>query len=241
MNPAAFDAGQRRIRPDARSFVPWLCDSAWEASKLPQGHGVTILVACAGCNLVQRVQALAKGRTQARCARCGVKLPTRKPNSLARTAALSLAALLLYVPANAYPIMRMTYMGRASENTIWSGCRQLFHDGDYGVAVVVFCASILIPLLKLLGLFFLVATAHSTRWQQADRARVFRIVDAIGRWSMLDVFLLSIMVGLVKLGNIATVMPGPGMTAFAAVVILTMLASASFDPRMIWEAPEETT
>ena len=202
-------------------------------------RSVTTVVACAGCNLVQRVQALTKG-AQARCARCGVQLVARTPNSIARTAALSLAALILYVPANAYPIMRMTYMGRASENTIWSGCRQLFHDGEYGVAVVVFCASILIPFLKLLGLFFLVATARSTRWRP-DRARVFRIVDAIGRWSMLDVFLLSIMVGLVKLGNIATVVPGPGMTAFAAVVVLTMFASASFDSRTIWEAPEDTS
>lgn len=115
---------------------------------MPQAHVVTNLVACAGCNLVQRVPAPAQG-VQTRCARCGMLLQTRKPNSIARTAALSLAALLLYVPANTYPIMRMTYMGRASENTIWSGCRQLFHDGDYAVAVVVFCASILIPLLKL--------------------------------------------------------------------------------------------
>lgn len=204
---------------------------------MPQNRSVTIVVACAVCNLVQRVQALSE-RAQARCARCGVQLRAHKPNSIARTAALSLAALILYVPANAYPIMRMTYMGRASENTIWSGCQQLFHDGEYGVAVIVFCASILIPLLKLLGLFFLVATASSTRWRP-DRVRVFRVVDAIGRWSMLDVFLLSIMVGLVKLRNFATVVPGPGMTAFAAVVVLTMLASASFDPRVIWETREE--
>ena len=159
------------------------------------------------------------------------------PNSVARTGAFALAALILYVPANVYPIMRMTYLGRASENTIWSGCRELFQHGSYGVAIIVFCASILIPLLKLVGLFFLVLTARSTRWQR-DRTRVFRLIDAVGRWSMLDVFLLSIMVGLVKLGEIATVSPGPGAAAFTAVVILTMLAGASFDPHLIWEGTE---
>ena len=196
------------------------------------------LVACQSCGLLQRVEPLAEG-VRVFCARCGSRLRTRKPDSIARTAALSLAALILYVPANAYPIMRMTYMGRASENTIWSGCVALFRSGSYGVAAVVFGASILIPLVKLLGLFFLVLTARSTRWRW-DRSRVFRIVAVIGRWSMLDVFLLSIMVGLVKLGEIATVVPGPGISAFAAVVILTMLASASFDPRSIWDEPESS-
>ncbi len=194
------------------------------------------VVACATCDLVQRVEPLAQG-ARAVCARCGAPLRGRKPNSIVRTGAFSLAALILYIPANTYPIMRMTYMGRASQNTIWSGCRQLFHDGSYGVALVVFCASILIPLLKLLGLLFLVLTAGS-RGREPDRARVFRILETIGRWSMLDVFLLSIMVGLVKLGDIATVVPGPGIGAFAAVVILTMLATASFDPRVIWEKQE---
>jgi len=151
---------------------------------------------------------------------------------------LALAALILYVPANTYPIMRMTYLGRTSENTIWSGCRHLFHHGSYGVAAIGFAASIVIPLLKLIGLFFLVLTARSSRWRQ-ERMRIFRFVEIIGRWSMLDVFLLSIMVGLVKLGELATVVPGPGINAFAAVVVLTMLASASFDPRIIWEPPAE--
>jgi len=195
------------------------------------------VVACTTCNLLQRVEPLAQ-RTEAWCRRCGARLYRHKPNSRTRTAALALAALILYVPANAYPIMRMTYMGRTSENTIWSGCVELFRQGEYGVAIIVFCASIVFPLLKLLGLFFLVATAGSSRWQ-SDRGRVLRIVNAIGRWSMLDVFLLSIMVALVKLGNFATVFAGPGIAAFAAVVILTMLAAECFDSRTIWENAED--
>jgi len=102
------------------------------------------------------------------------------------------------------------------------------------IAVIVFLASILIPLLKLLGLFFLVATARSTRWRR-ERTRIYQVIDVIGPWAMLDVFLLAILVALVKLGELATVLPGPGLIAFTAVVVLTILASATFDPRLIWE------
>ena len=171
------------------------------------------------------------------CARCGAKIFERKRNSLHRTAALSLAALVFYVPANIYPILRMEYYGAYSESTVWDGCVRLFQDGMWPVATIVFLASIIIPLLKLLGLFFLVTTAKSMKHQR-ERTWVFRFIEAIGPWAMLDVFLLAVLVSIVKLEQLATVLPGPGLLAFSAVVVLTILASSSFDPRLIWDEPE---
>lgn len=150
-------------------------------------------IACAICGQVQRLGELTPG-TVARCCRCSSVLRRRNKNSLARTAALSLAALVLYFPANVYPILRMEHLGAYSENTIWDGCVRLFQDGEWFVAGIVFLASILIPLLKLLA--------------------------------------------LVKFKQIATVLPGPGLLAFSSVVVLTILASGSFDPRLIWEESE---
>jgi paraquat-inducible protein A len=198
-------------------------------------------IECGTCGLVQRVGALRQG-TAAECCRCGSILDERKVDSLGRTAALSLAALIFYVPANIYPILRMEYYGAYSESTIWDGCVNLFRNGQWVVAVIVFLASILIPLFKLLGLFFLVITARLESAQmRQERTRIYRIIAVIGPWAMLDVFLLAVLVSLVKLEQIATVLPGPGLLAFTAVVVLTILASASFDPKLIWEEPGEKT
>jgi paraquat-inducible protein A len=148
---------------------------------------------------------------------------------LEATVALALAALILYVPANLYPILRMHLHGVYSESTVWDGVTNLALHGQWLVAVIVFLASIAIPLAKLLGLFFLVASARldPVRWRD-ERRRVFGLIDTIGPWAMLDVFLLAILVALVKLGDFATVLPGPGLLAFACMVVLTMFASASF-------------
>ncbi len=197
------------------------------------------VVLCRSCNLSVQVAPLAPG-TRAACPRCGSKISERKPNSLHRTAALSLAALVLYVPANIYPILRMEFYGMYSESTVWDGCVKLFQDGMWFVAVVVFLASILIPLFKLLGLFFLVVTAKSMRWQR-ERTGVYKFIHIIGPWAMLDVFLLAVLVSVVKLEQLATVLPGPGIVAFTCVVILTILASISFDPRLIWDEPERVS
>jgi len=195
------------------------------------------VLACRTCELVQRVEPPGDA-ANAICARCGARLRANRRFSLACTGAFSLAALFLYIPANVLPIMRMTYMGRISENTVWGGCRQLAHHGSVGIAVIVFAASILIPLIKLLGLLFLVLTAGSGIWQ-IERARILRVLEISGRWSMLDVFLLAILVAIVKLGDFATVVPGPGISFFAAMVILTMLASACFDARVIWDESDD--
>ena len=196
-------------------------------------------IVCETCGLMQQVEKLEPG-ARAECCRCMSIIGSRKINSLGRTAAFSLAALILYIPANIYPILRMNYYGVYSENTVWEGCVNLFKDGQWFVAGIVFLASILIPFFKLLGLFFLVITTklRSVRGRQ-QRTWIYKIIAVIGPWAMLDVFLLSVLVALVKLQQIATVLPGRGLLAFTAVVLLTILASASFDPKLIWEETEQ--
>jgi paraquat-inducible protein A len=199
---------------------------------------VDTVVCCKVCGLVQRQGALAPGML-AECVRCRARLGDHKPNSLSRTAAFTLAALALYVPANIFPILRMDLYGVHSENTVWEGCKTLFQRGEVLVAIVVFLASLVIPFLKLLGLFFLVVTTRlRSRWRRPLRTWIYRAIDLVGPWAMLDVFLLAILVSLVKLGELATVIPGPGLFAFSAVVVFTILASSSFDPSLIWAEPD---
>jgi paraquat-inducible protein A len=197
------------------------------------------VVTCKTCGLLQRIEAVAPGFV-ATCCRCGSVISKPKVDSLRRTAAFSLAALIFYVPANVYPILSMDFYGAYSESTVWDGCVKLFQSGQWPVAVVVFLASILIPLLKLLGLFTLVTTTRfkTARWRQ-ERTWIYKIIDVIGPWAMLDVLLVAVLVALVKLGLLATVLPGPGLFAFTALVLLTALASASFDSRLIWEEREK--
>ena len=194
------------------------------------------VVACPVCALAQRV---ARGRpgTAYECSRCGSLLEREAEHgSLHLTAALTLAALVLYVPANLYPIMRMFWSGAYSESTVWDGVVSLARSNQWFVAVIVFLASIVIPLFKLLTLFYLVVSAQlRSRALPRLRTRLWRLVDLIGPWAMLDVFLLAILVSLVKLGQLATVVPGTGLVAFTGMVVLTLLASAAFDPRLIWE------
>ncbi|MGN6369430.1 MAG: paraquat-inducible protein A [Phycisphaerae bacterium] len=176
----------------------------------------------------------------AKCARCGSAIEKRTPGSLHVTGALALAALILYIPANVFPIMRLDMHGVETENTVWSGVKALWLGRDYFIAVVVFLASIAAPLLKLTGLFFVViATAVGSRRGLVLRTWMYRVVDVIGRWQMLDVFVLAIVVSGVKLEQLATIVAGKGMAAFAAVVVLTLLASESFDPELIWRGVDE--
>jgi paraquat-inducible protein A len=193
------------------------------------------VLACEVCGLTQRVEPLAPG-TSAECIRCGGTVATRPAGGADMTLALTVSALVLYIPANIYPILSMSLYGSYNENTVWDGVVSLMQHNEYFVAAIVFLASIVIPLLKLLGLLFLVA---SVKWGKGRRLRarthIFRFIDAIGPWAMLDVFLLAVLVALVKLGDLARVIPGPGLLAFTCVVVLTMLASQSFDTKMIWE------
>ena len=189
------------------------------------------LIACEICGQLQQFEKVPI-RHQLNCIRCGSMIQREQPDSRTYTAALALAALFLYIPANIYPIMVMDYLGRHTENTVWGGVTALYQDHMWYVAIVVFSASILIPLLKLLGLFFLVITSGE-HWRRT-RIWVYKVICRIGPWAMLDVFLLAILVALVRFGKLATVVPGPGIVAFTSVVVLTLLASSCFDPRLIW-------
>lgn len=191
-------------------------------------------LACRICGQAHLYEPLASG-WEARCRRCGAILAQRSFKSLHFTTAFVLAALLLYVPANIFPILEMNLYGATSETTVWQGCVKLYKDGDLTIAIVVFLASILIPFLKLLGLLFLIISSKLKlmKWQGA-RSRIYRIIDVIGRWAMLDVFVLAVMVSLVKLNRLATVVPGSGAIAFTGVVVFTLLASLTFDPQLIW-------
>ena len=194
------------------------------------------IVSCETCGLVQKVEGLIAG-TAAECIRCASFIAA--PSSTRRlevVAALSLAALVLYVPANIFPIMKMYMYGVYSESTVWDGVVLLMSADQWGVAVIVFLTSMVIPLVKLAGLFSLVVTAR-TGWGRRlrSRTRLYKFIDVVGPWAMLDVFLLAVLVALVKLNTMAKVIPGPGLVAFTAMVVLTMLASAAFDPKQIWE------
>jgi paraquat-inducible protein A len=172
-----------------------------------------------------------------RCPRCGFRLRDRKPGSLQRTWALALAALVLYIPANIYPVLTVVQLGAGQPSTILGGVQELLELGMWPLAALVFFASVAVPVLKLVGLGILLITTHTgTGWALRDRTVLYRVVDAIGRWSMIDIFMESILVALVQFGQLASVYPGPGAIAFAAVVILTMLAARSFDPRLMWDS-----
>jgi len=180
------------------------------------------------------------GQHRRRCPRCGDILHRRKPRSIQRTWALVLAALAFYVPANLYPVMTVTSLGQTQSDTIFSGVVFLFQHGMLPLAVILFTASIFVPLLKLLILIFLLISVQlHSRWRPRDRTRLYRITEAIGRWSMVDVYVVTILVALVHLGNLASIQAEAGAVFFCAVVILTMFAAMAFDPRLIWDAAGE--
>jgi paraquat-inducible protein A len=195
----------------------------------------TAIIACDVCAQVHQHIPLPRGMV-ANCVRCGSRLERRTRNSLHRTAAFSLAALLLYIPANLLPILHLELYGRTTENTVWDGVRKFYEDGSYVICVVVLLASIVVPLLKLLGLFYVtVTTSARSPHRRRFRTAVFRFIDTIGKWAMLDVFVVAIWISAVKMGSLTNVSPGRGLLPFGCVVVLTLLASASFDPRLIWE------
>ena len=170
------------------------------------------------------------------CPRCGARMHRRKPDSLSRTWALLVAAYILYIPANTMPIMVTRSILGTQADTIFSGVIYLWKAGSYALSLIVLVASIVVPLLKMFILTTLLLTVHfRSRWRIQERTRLYRLVESIGRWSMLDVFVVALLVSLVQAGALASVMPGDGVMAFSAVVVLTMLASLSFDPRLLWD------
>jgi paraquat-inducible protein A len=193
-------------------------------------------VLCLDCDLVVGARD-EDGAERRRCPRCGAGLAPRRPQSLAITAALCLAAFILYLPANLFPILTITRFGRSEAYTIIGGVRDLAKAGLWPLALLVLLASIVVPVLKLTGLTCcLVAIRARSAWLLRQRTAFYRFIDYIGRWSNIDVFVVATVAALVQFGNLTSVEPGPGIASFAAVVVLTMIAADAFDPRLMWDA-----
>jgi paraquat-inducible protein A len=194
-------------------------------------------VGCETCGLVSVLEP-----DDPRCPRCASALHERKPDSLARTWALVIAAAIFYIPANYFPVLSVVQLGAGQPSTILGGVEELVTAGQYPLALLVFFASIAVPVLKLVGLSVMLVTIQTGRtgWLR-DRVRLYHIVRFIGRWSMIDIFMESLLGALVAFGSVITIEPGVGALAFCAVVILTMFAAETFDPRLMWDAAAQRT
>jgi paraquat-inducible protein A len=190
-----------------------------------------------GCEICGLVSARRPGHS--RCTRCGMALHARRPDSVARTWALLIAAAVLYLPANYYPVLTVVQLGAGAPSTILGGVEELVTARQYPLAALVFFASVAVPMLKLLGLsgMLILVQAKRTPWLR-DQTRLYHAVRFIGRWSMIDIFMESLLGALVKFGTVVTIEPGVGALAFCGVVILTMFAAETFDPRLMWDAAE---
>jgi paraquat-inducible protein A len=194
---------------------------------------------CHGCNAVCTPPAEAQERGRARCPRCDAVVRPRKQEAIARSWAFLLAGTALYLPANLLPVTATSSIGGRQDDTIFSGIVYFWKDGSYGLAVLVFVASIAVPIAKLLlmSLLLISLQRHDRRWAPR-RLKVYRLLELIGRWSMLDIFAITMLAALVQVESLAELRPGPGAMAFGAVVVLTMLATHSFDPRLLFDQPE---
>ncbi len=196
------------------------------------------LLVCHACSLLSRPPAT--GHHLA-CARCGASLHLRKPDSIARAWAFLIAAYVLYVPANVLPVMETGSLFGSQSDTIMSGVVYLWHSGSWPLAAIIFIASILVPGAKMVALTLLLVSVQrrSTRRLQ-DRTKLYRMVELVGRWSMVDIYVAAILTALVQFQALAMIKAGPGAIAFGAVVVLTMFAAESFDPRLIWDPVKES-
>lgn len=191
------------------------------------------LLSCHVCGLLCRSLANA---ADMRCPRCRTRLDSRKPYSVQRTWALIIASIILYVPANILPILETRSLVDSYSNTIMSGVLLFWDSGSWFIAALIFFASIVVPLTKLIVLALLLASIHlRLRWSAYQRTRLYRLIDAIGRWSMLDIYVVALSVTLVQVKTVAAMQAGPGALAFGAMAVLTMLATETFDPRLIWD------
>jgi paraquat-inducible protein A len=207
--------------------------TVWEALPVNAAIGKgKETIACTVCDLI--VTAATEG---SHCPRCAATLHVRKPDAIRRTTALVVTGFLLYVPANVIPVLTTVRLGRADENTILSGVLELVHNDLWPLAIIVFSASIILPLLKLCGLtWMLIATRLRSRRLLVGRTRFYRMIDLVGRWSNIDVFAVSVLIAALRFGALTEVHAGNGLVAFAAVVIITMVATSVFDTRLMWDA-----
>ncbi|PVX76277.1 paraquat-inducible protein A [Paraburkholderia unamae] len=191
---------------------------------------------CHACGLLARMPAAAHAVT---CPRCGSAMHLRKVASLSRTWAFLAAAVVLYVPANVLPVMDTSSLFGSQKDTIMSGVVYLWVSGSWPLALLVFIASVAVPMVKILGLSYLAwTTQRRWKWLPEQRTRIYRLIELVGRWSMLDIYVITMLVALVQFNALATIKAGPAAIAFGAVVILTMFAANMFDPRLIWDALE---
>ena len=228
-------AAQASLDPD----IVWSRVPVPDAVRRLPGRGEPV-ASCHVCELVMPESEAGRTQGHLHCPRCGETLHRRKPDSIQRTWALVIAAIACYLPANLLPIMTVTSLGKTQSDTILSGVIFLLQHGMWPLALVVFVASVMVPLLKLVILVYLLVSVkmHSTR-RLRDKTRLYRITEAIGRWSMVDIYVVTILVALVRLGNLATIEAEAGAIFFAGVVVLTMFAAMSFDPRLIWDTWEQ--
>ena len=207
------------------------------SGRSPASAAARGLWSCHVCGLLSRIAAGAAERHH--CPRCRARLHARKPHSISRTWALVSASYLLYIPANTLPILESQSLSEFQSNTIASGVLLFWRDGSWFLAGLIFVASIMVPLTKLIALtVLLISVQRGERFQapqRLQRTRLYRIVEFIGRWSMLDIYVVALSVALVQLESFASMQAGLGAVCFGAVVVLTMLAAQSFDPRLIWD------
>jgi paraquat-inducible protein A len=186
----------------------------------------------ASCHVCNRLASASEHR----CVRCGARLHLRKPDALLRTWAFLLAAMVLYLPANMLPVMTLSILGQGSPSTILGGVVLLVQEGMWPLGLLIFIASIFIPVLKFgILMYLLLSVSRGSGRRRLDRTRLYRMTVFIGRWSMVDVFVVGILVALVQMGSLAQIEGGLGAAFFASVVVLTMLAAEFFDPRLIWD------
>lgn len=189
-----------------------------------------------GCTRCARVWPMG----QATCGRCGATLQSRDPRSLSRVWAWWVAGVMAYIPANLYPMLVTNRLGRTKDDTIVEGAIELMHHGNYGIAAVVLIASVAIPLAKFIAIAYLAMSVRRVNLLSAHRRyQLYEFVEYIGRWSMIDVFVVAILSALVSLSFVVTITPGPACLAFAASVIFTMLSAQAFDSRLIWDGIDQ--
>ena len=194
------------------------------------------ILICGECHELNRQDPETDEQT---CTRCGALVHARRPDSLMRTWALLLTSAIPYIPANLLPIMTVNSLGQGSPSTIMAGVIELVQHGMIPIAAVVFVASILVPTFKLVGIALLLFSVQRHQPLSArQRIIMYRFIEFIGRWSMLDIFVIAILVAVVNFGRIASIEANLGAVAFASVVVLTMLAAVTFDPRLIWDNTE---
>lgn len=197
------------------------------------------LVSCHDCHLLSRMPRISDAQT-ALCPRCGGTLHQRKPNSVMRTWALVITGMIFYIPANVLPMTITSALGSAQSDTIMSGVIYFIHSGSWEIALVIFVASIFVPFLKFVILIYLLLSVQFKSIKRPkDRTLLYRITEAVGRWSMVDIYVVTILIALVKLGVLANIEAGPAAIYFAAMVAVTMIAAENFDPRLIWDVVEE--